>query len=128
MIDWRRCLCRSPQLSFLTMEVLAEPPQKAGPRAQQEEIVFLYVLGQGALFASAQTMQRFIAAECQHGSHSAACQHHALHPRLHISSSTQVSFLLSARECIHFVRSLVLWVGCNVREIVQLAWLTLPQL
>ena len=56
MVSQLGCLCRSPQLSFLTMEVLAEAPQEAGPRAQQQEIVFLYVLGQGALFASAQMM------------------------------------------------------------------------
>ena len=56
MISQLECHCRSPQLSFLTMEVLAEAPQEAGPRAQQQEIVFLYVLGQGALFASAQIM------------------------------------------------------------------------
>ena len=56
MILQLECLCRSPQLSFLTMEVLAEAPQEAGPWAQQEEIVFLYVLGQGAPFASAEIM------------------------------------------------------------------------
>ena len=61
MIGQRRCSCRSPQLSFLTMEVLAEAPQEAGPRAQQQEIVFLYVLGQGAILASAQMMHQYTA-------------------------------------------------------------------
>lgn len=38
--------CRHPQLAFYTMEVLTGP-QRASHSAQQQEIVFLYHLGQG---------------------------------------------------------------------------------
>ena len=38
--------CRHPQLAFYTMEVLTGP-QKAAHSSQQQEIVFLYHLGQG---------------------------------------------------------------------------------